>query len=252
MFLIFDTETTGLPRNYNAPITDVSNWPRVVQLAWQLHDEYGQLIEHKDFLIRPKGYNIPIEAEGIHGISTELASIGGDELEDVLGLFKKALQKTKFIVGHNLKFDMNVVGCEFLRIGEETPLIHPILDTCTEKTAELCRLPGGPYGKFKLPTLSQLHDFLFNEPFSEAHNATADVEATTRCFLELIRKGDYSLEQLSQGSGFIEEYRKINPSTIQSIGLKHLNLKLESTKLREAKKVALGDKKVSKNEFPTN
>jgi DNA polymerase III subunit alpha len=250
MFLIFDTETTGLPRNYNAPITDTSNWPRVVQLAWQLHDEFGKLIEHKDFLIRPKGYNIPIEAEGIHGISTELASIGGDELEDVLGLFKKALQKTKFIVGHNLKFDMNVVGCEFLRIGEETPLIHPILDTCTEKTAELCRLPGGPYGKFKLPTLSQLHDFLFNEPFSEAHNATADVEATTRCFLELIRKGDYSLEQLSQGSGFIEEYRKINPSPIQSIGLKHLNLKIESTKLREAKMVALGDKKVSKNEIP--
>ncbi|NBW71599.1 MAG: DNA polymerase III subunit alpha, partial [Flavobacteriia bacterium] len=250
MFLIFDTETTGLPRNYNAPITDISNWPRVVQLAWQLHDEYGHLIEHKDFLIRPKGFNIPIEAEGIHGISTELASLGGDELEDVLGLFKKALQKTKFIVGHNLKFDINVVGCEFSRIGEETPLIHPILDTCTEKTAELCKLPGGPYGKFKLPTLSQLHDFLFNEPFSEAHNATADVEATTRCFLDLIRQGNYSLEQLSQGSGFIEEYRKINPSPIQSIKLKHLNLKLESTKLREAKKVALGDKKESKNEIP--
>ena len=247
MFLIFDTETTGLPRNYNAPITDISNWPRVVQLAWQLHDEYGQLIEHKDFLIRPKGYNIPIEAEGIHGISTELASIGGDELEDVLALFKKALQKAKFIVGHNLKFDVNVLGCEFCRIGEETPLTLPILDTCTEKTAELCRLPGGPYGKFKLPTLFQLHDFLFNEIFSEAHNATADVEATTRCFLELIRKGDYSLEQLTQGSGFIEEFRKINPSSIQSIGLKHLNLKLESTKLREAKKVVLGDKKGSKN-----
>ena len=250
MFLVFDTETTGLPRNYNAPITDTSNWPRVVQLAWQLHDEFGQLIEQKDFLIRPRGFNIPIEAEGIHGISTELASIGGDELEDVLGLFKKALQKTKFIVGHNLKFDVNVLGCEFSRIGEQTPLIHPILDTCTEKTAELCRLPGGPYGKFKLPTLFQLHDFLFNETFSEAHNATADVEATTRCFLDLIRQGNYSLEQLSQGSGFIEEYRKINPSPIQSIGLKHLNLKLESTKLREAKKVELDDKKESKNEIP--
>ncbi len=250
MFLIFDTETTGLPRNYNAPITDTSNWPRVVQLAWQLHDEFGQLIEQKDFLIRPRGFNIPIEAEGIHGISTELASIGGDELEDVLALFKKALQKTKFIVGHNLKFDVNVLGCEFSRIGEQTPLIHPILDTCTEKTAELCRLPGGPYGKFKLPTLFQLHDFLFNETFSEAHNATADVEATTRCFLDLIRQGNFSLEQLSQGSGFIEEYRKINPSPIQSIGLKHLNLKLESTKLREAKNVELGDKKESKNEIP--
>jgi len=38
MFLIFDTETTGLPKNFNAPITDVDNWPRCVQIAWQLHD----------------------------------------------------------------------------------------------------------------------------------------------------------------------------------------------------------------------
>jgi hypothetical protein len=53
MYLIFDTETTGLPRNFNAPITDTSNWPRVVQLAWQLHDELGNVIEHKDFLVKP-------------------------------------------------------------------------------------------------------------------------------------------------------------------------------------------------------
>jgi len=93
MYLIFDTETTGLPRNFNAPITDTSNWPRVVQLAWQLHDELGNVIEHKDFLVKPNGFTIPIDAERVHGISTELAKQGGDELEDVLFLFKKVLQK---------------------------------------------------------------------------------------------------------------------------------------------------------------
>ena len=39
MFLIFDTETTGLPRNWNAPLSDAENWPRCIQIAWQLHDE---------------------------------------------------------------------------------------------------------------------------------------------------------------------------------------------------------------------
>ena len=68
----------------------------------------------------------------------------------------------------------------------------PVLDTCTEKTALLCEIPGGRYGKFKLPTLTELHEKLFKEPFNEAHNATADVEATTRCFLELIRNGHFS------------------------------------------------------------
>ena len=44
MFLIFDTETTGLPRSYSAPLTDFDNWPRMVQVAWQLHDAQGNLI----------------------------------------------------------------------------------------------------------------------------------------------------------------------------------------------------------------
>jgi DNA polymerase III subunit alpha len=44
MYLIFDTETTGLPQNYSAPLTDFDNWPRCVQLAWQVHDETGKLI----------------------------------------------------------------------------------------------------------------------------------------------------------------------------------------------------------------
>ena len=61
MYLIFDTETTGLPRSWKAPITDVENWPRCVQIAWQLYDEMGALIEQKDFLIRPDGFDIPFE-----------------------------------------------------------------------------------------------------------------------------------------------------------------------------------------------
>ena len=73
MYLIFDTETTGLPRNFNAPISDLDNWPRVVQLAWQLHDDSGELIAQQDFIIRPEGFNIPFESERVHGISTELA-----------------------------------------------------------------------------------------------------------------------------------------------------------------------------------
>ncbi len=82
MYIIFDTETTGLPRDWNAPITDTDNWPRVIQIAWQLHDDMGNLVEHQDFLIKPEGFDIPYDAEQIHGISTELAMEQGEPLED--------------------------------------------------------------------------------------------------------------------------------------------------------------------------
>ena len=234
MYLIFDTETTGLPKSWNAPITNTDNWPRCVQIAWQLHDEMGRVIEHNDFLIQPDGYNIPYDAERIHGISTELAEKKGISLEKGLGLFNDALQKTKFIVGQNVNFDINIMGCEFHRLGIETHLTKlPRLDTCTEKTALMCQIPGGRGGKFKLPTLTELHNHLFGSGFGDAHNATADVEATTRCFLELIRLKHFTKEQLGVEAAYFKNFTEVNPQPIQVLGLQHINLKKESDKIRK-------------------
>ena len=235
MYLIFDTETTGLPKRWDAPITDTDNWPRCVQIAWQLHDELGNLVEHQDFLIKPDGFNIPYESEQIHGISTALAEEQGVPLEEVLVKFNQVLSRTKFVVGQNVDFDVNIMGCEFHRYQVDSPLTTlPVLDTCTEHTAELCKIPGGRGGKFKLPTLTELHEFLFGEPFAEAHNATADVEATTRCFLELVRKRQFSTNELDVQPDYFERFSEANPQEIELIGLKHINLKAASKKIADA------------------
>jgi DNA polymerase-3 subunit alpha len=235
MYLIFDTETTGLPKRWNAPITDTNNWPRCIQIAWQLHDDMGHCLEHQDFLIRPDGFNIPYDAEKIHGISTALATEKGEDLAVVLEKFNSALSKAKFVVGQNVGFDLNIMGCEYHRLQVETPLNNmPVLDTCTETTASLCQLPGGRGGKFKLPTLTELHQFLFKTPFAEAHNATADVEATTRCFLELLRKGIFTPDELQSSPEYIQEFKAQYPNPIVPIGLKHVNLK-EATAAINAK-----------------
>jgi len=234
MYLIFDTETTGLPKSWAAPISDTDNWPRCIQIAWQLHDEMGNLVEHQDYLINPEGFNIPYDAERIHGISTELAQQNGIQLKEMLEKFNIALSKAKYIVGQNVGFDVNIMGCEFYRMGIDSQMSKmPILDTCTEVTASLLKLPGGRGGKYKLPTLTELHQYLFNEPFAEAHNATADVEATTRCFLELIRTEVFTKEELNVEPEYFEDFQLKNPRSIQLIGLKHINLKEASDQIRK-------------------
>ena len=234
MYLIFDTETTGLPKNWRAPISDTDNWPRCVQIAWQLHDDLGNIIENNSYLIKPEGYDIPYESEKIHGISTQLAELQGETLEVVLGEFNKSISKSKFIVGHNVNFDLNIIGCEFFRKNISSNIeLTDILDTCSEATASLCRLPGGRGGKFKLPTLTELHEFLFLSPFKEAHNATADVEATARCFLELIRIKNFKKEQLHSTDDYFIKFSEHNKNTIQNIGLKHQNLKKKSENLKK-------------------
>lgn len=252
MYLIFDTETTGLPKKWGAPISDTDNWPRCIQIAWQLHDDMGKLIEHQDYLVKPEGFNIPYDAERIHGISTELAEAEGISLAEVLEKFNIALGKAKFIVGQNLGFDINIMGCEFYRMGVTSPMGEmPILDTCTEVTASLLKLPGGRGGKFKLPTLTELHSYLFNVPFAEAHNATADVEATTRCFLELIRRDIFTKEELDVEVGYFKDFKSKNPHEIELIGLKHINLKEASERIR----LQFGEKQavsISKEELTEN
>ncbi|GAA0876489.1 DNA polymerase III subunit alpha [Wandonia haliotis] len=235
MYIIFDTETTGLPRDWNAPVTDTDNWPRCVQIAWQIHDDMGRLVEAKDYLVKPDGFDIPFDAERIHGISTELAEQQGIPIQEVLEDFNRALGQAKFVVGQNIGFDLNIMGAEFYRYGVDSPMLEmKVLDTCTEDTANLCQIPGGRGGKYKLPTLTELHSYLFGEPFAEAHNATADVEATTRCFLELVRRGEFSIEQLDVEERYIENFKEFNPQPIGRVGLKHLNLKAESDKIRKA------------------
>jgi DNA polymerase-3 subunit alpha len=131
-------------------------------------------------------------------------------------------------------FDVNIMGCEFYRIGIQSPMSSmPVLDTCTEVTASLLKLPGGKGGRFKLPTLTELHSYLFNVPFNEAHNATADVEATTRCFLELIRREIFTKEELEVEADYFKEFNENNPKEIELIGLQHINLKQASDEIRK-------------------
>ncbi len=188
MYLIFDTETTGLPQNYAAPLTDFDNWPRCVQLAWQLHDETGKLLSAGSHIVKPDGFTIPYNSEKVHGISTERAHREGIPLADVMDAFSKDLNRCTFLVGHNLEFDLNIMGSEYLRMGRKNPLAGIISIDTKDESTEYCALPGGR-GKYKWPTLGELHDKLFQIGFEEAHNAAADVDATARAFLELVRIG---------------------------------------------------------------
>jgi len=187
MYLFFDTETTGLPRNWKAPVTNVNNWPRMVQLAWLLYDASGTLLEREDQVIQPDGYTIPAEAESVHGISTRRAMEEGEDLIVVLSKFEERIQKADYLVAHNMSFDEKIAGAEFLRVGLHNPIPEKERICTMTTTTAFCGIEG-PYG-YKWPRLSELHQKLFGEAFEEAHNAAADIQATGRCFWELRDRG---------------------------------------------------------------
>lgn len=186
-YLFFDTETTGLPRSWQAPVTALDNWPRLVQLAYLAYDAEGGLVASVNTIIKPEGFTIPADASRVHGITTERALKEGRDLGAVLREFKTLLDGARCLVAHNMSFDEKIVGAEFLRLGlPDIPAGKQ--KVCTmHGTTEYCAIPG-PRG-YKWPKLSELHHKLFGTDFSAAHDASADVAATARCFWKLKEQG---------------------------------------------------------------
>ena len=100
MMLFFDTETTGLPQNWYAPVTQTNNWPRMVQLAWLQYDTEQNLISEANHIIRPDGYTIPSKVAAIHGITTEVALQKGSELSSVLSEFSAVVDGSNKLATH--------------------------------------------------------------------------------------------------------------------------------------------------------
>ena len=214
MFLIFDTETTGLPVDYKAPLTNFENWPRLVQLAWQCHDLNGKFLFAKNHVIKPEGFVIPEHvARKVHHITTEKALEIGEDLKTVLREFADDVQKATLVVGHNISFDLSIVGCEFLRCGMEN-VLESAKKLCTkESSTDFCGIIEK--GRIKWPNLTELHQKLFGMPFEDAHNAAGDVVATTRCFLELVRVGAIKADQLNISEAELEEFKRCNPAPFE-------------------------------------
>lgn len=186
-YLFFDTETTGVPRNYKAPVSDSSNWPRLVQLGWIVTDSEGHETKSNNYIIRPDGFTIPADVAKLHGITTERALAEGVSLLGVLEEFVEDLESVRNIVGHNIEFDKNIIAAELYR--NSMPYhFNQWRSYCTmHASTNFCAIRG-PYG-FKWPRLVELYKKLFGYTFDDAHNAFADITATKECFWEMRRRG---------------------------------------------------------------
>lgn len=193
MILFFDTETTGVPKNYKAPVTDLENWPRLVQLGYIVYDvlDRGEVSEYvsTEFIIRPNGFVISPEVSKIHGVTQEKALTEGASLLTVLDTFTDWVNACDTIVGHNLNFDLSIIGAELVRTNMVDPFVGKAQYDTMLKSTDFCKMPGGYGGKYKWPKLKELYKVLFNEELAQTHTALDDIRQTAKCYFELQRRG---------------------------------------------------------------
>jgi DNA polymerase III epsilon subunit-like protein len=193
MYLFFDTETNGLPKDNMLSHTIIDNWPRLVSISWSLQDYNCNIVEEKSFLINSDGWTIPqFLTDNIHGISNEDVKRNGVNIKEVLSQFYDALIKADYVVGHNIRFDRKVVAAEFYRYFKNCHYDSILYGKRYRDTMHASRKYIkilNKRGNIKLPKLQEMYTVLFGHPFENEHNANADIIATSKCFWKLDELG---------------------------------------------------------------
>lgn len=176
--LIFDTETTGLPKSRDPVGKKPNNWPHLVSISWVILDsETNKVVKERNYIIKPN-WAIPVESTQIHGITTEHAMLYGQDLRNVMLEFIN--EPCDMMVAHNMEFDISVVINAFMwDLNLEFLPIRP-KQICTMKLSrELCMIPG-KYG-YKYPKLKELYYHAFKKMPDETklHNSLYDVLVLT-------------------------------------------------------------------------
>jgi len=202
--LVFDTETTGLPKTRELNLYSLNMWPYIVQFSYIVYDDVtNRILKIKDYVIKvPDGIIISEESIKIHGITNEISQTKGVDIKTIFDEFIMDFENVDFVVGHNLDFDVKMIKAEIMRkihyelIYFEKELYKDYFQlisdykkyVCTMKESiDLCAIEmvnkRGKYMKF--PKLSELHFKLFDTIPNNLHNSLNDVLVCLRCYCKI-------------------------------------------------------------------
>jgi DNA polymerase III epsilon subunit-like protein len=189
MYVVFDTETTGLAQ-FGKPPTDALQ-PKLVQLAAVLFNDNDTEIACLSTIVQPEGWVIPEQAFKVHGITTQRAVEQGISLRTTAELFGEFLDIADTVVAHNVHYDVLVMRHNVSLLGHTGDIFEGKTIHCTKNASTNILKIKKPNGGYKWPTLTEAHTYFFNADFSGAHSALEDTRACARVYQELKKFGAF-------------------------------------------------------------
>jgi DNA polymerase III epsilon subunit-like protein len=192
-YIILDVETSGLRKYRNKDPKNLSNWPRIVQLAYQVYDSDDELIESESVIFK-QPRPLPPDSIEIHGITDEMCKTMGVKPNSILDRLYELSMEVDFMVAHNAAFDHDVIEANMRRFKVADDFRIPWI--CTMEYARNLHdfTPLDINGRKKNGTLSELHTHLFGTEPEGLHQANTDTLATARCFFELRNRGIINIQ----------------------------------------------------------
>lgn len=213
-FLIVDTETSGLPKNWSAPYAKENNWPHIVQIAWVIYDDNYQEVKRENHYLSNTGFDIDKAAQKIHNISAEYLRLHGENKEEIMLRFYADIKHYKpLVVGHFIELDYHMVNVELFRMGKED-VFKDLSFFCTMKASALY-ITDAVISHLKL---DKFYTILFNEVPENMHNALSDALSAAKIFFHLIESKKISLASVySQQHSFNQKKKKTKAFSFKRI-----------------------------------
>ena len=192
---VFDTETTWF---IDKKESDLDKQPNIIQFAWIMWElENWEFREEKkvNILINPKK-PIPYDSSQIHNIY-DIDVKNAPFIEDVIEEIIYYINTPDIIIGHNIEYDNDMVKLELKRLWLEYKFTPKQVICTMNESINYCKLPkkNEKAEWYKRPKLWELHKKVFWEYFVWAHDAMTDVEATLRCFVDLVKNNEIEIKE---------------------------------------------------------
>ena len=188
VFVFDGIETTGKPE-FKKP-ADHPDQPYICEMAALLMDGPGNVIGELDTLIKPDGWLIDPETEGIHGISAEMCEANGRPIEEALVEMTRLMDQADVVAGFSVDFDLKMFrgACRRLGMDDRYAAVKDKRFDVMRAVKPLCKIPPTFRMKkrnlrgFKLPKLSEAVEVLLNRKHEGAHRAMIDCRATAELY----------------------------------------------------------------------
>jgi hypothetical protein len=194
--IVIDTETTGLfSRNANPEHYNMFDNARMVEIAWEVYNNTGELINRESYLIIPYGFTIPESSINIHGITNEMAHTNGVNIQFVFERLEILLKDIHTIVAHNFSFDNAIILAELYRLNDVSDGLNKFNNLIYDWQSKnhKCTMMMSMYiidkNHAKWHKLNALYKICFNcEPDGTLHRAAADVAICAKIYFYLLRR----------------------------------------------------------------
>lgn len=177
MYLVIDTETTGL-FDFAKP-ADAVEQPRLANVAMiTLSDDMKDELRQNLYII-PDGWSMPPDAEAVNGLTDAILRENGLPIREVLETYANMIDAGHIVAAFNAQYDTKIMRGELRRAGMDDRFKRTPNICIMRALTNVCQIPRAKGKGYKFPKLEEACKH-FGIPLDNRHTAMGDAIAVVQ------------------------------------------------------------------------